>query len=311
MINKPSCTFCYSANGEYLFDGQYKAVRIWHHDRFVGECPGEFVGAARDGKTFLTYNPDEGKSCRAWQSHTGINLPISAVQPEHYAPNQRYFLERTVRPIVLRDALGREAPIQLDLDDRDYMMVDNWALSPDGNYLAVAFFFDVGGHDGAFGRVYARLNGSPFLPAFQFDVDRFISTPLVTSCDPHTLFAVSAETGRLSLITATGQYAASRIRYVGGGGRFLIVSPKTPRTWVVHYNSRTWRLVHENKNVDVAEDQPILAAAFHPSGEKIAILLENLRVAIYSMPSLQRLGTLPNNKFPLLLASGSDEKPEA
>lgn len=54
----------------------------------------------------------------------------------------------------------------------------------------------------------------------------------------------------------------------------------------------TWRLYDAQTQRDVQETQKVLAGAFHPQGDQIAVLLKDHSVRIYDVATLALVGEL-------------------
>lgn len=273
-------TLRFSGDGSILFHGGYNSVRVWHNYQFVAECPGRLVGIAREGQNFLTYDK-VSKSFSAWQSDTGTQIAVSTLNPADYAANQRYLIEANRLTLTFHDALRLESSRTQIMSQSEYGVCDNWALSPDGRLLAIAFIMDVGGHDAAWGECFERNKEGTYKKKFEFDVNRFVYTPLVAFCDPYPLLAVSTPSA-ISLILTNGK----PIRRFQGGGKFVLISPIKEDVVLLGHGWKTWRLYKGEQKQDVEEAQEILAGTFHPQGDQIAILLKDHSIRIYDVATL-------------------------
>ncbi|HRE48501.1 MAG TPA: hypothetical protein PLD47_12320 [Aggregatilineales bacterium] len=277
---QPINTLYSSGDGSLLFHGGYTSVRVWHNQQFVAECPGRLVGIARDGQTFLTYDK-ESKSFSAWQSDTGTQIAVSTLTPAGYAANQRYLIEANGLTLTFRDALGLELPKMHTMLQLEFGACDNWSLSPDGHLLAIAFIMDVGGQDTAWGMCFERGEDGQFQKKFDFPVNRFIYIPIVMFCEPYPLLAVSTPAAT-SLILTNGK----PIRQFQCTGEFIAVSPVQQRHVLVHCGWKTWHFYEDEQKREIEESQKILAGAFHPGGNRIAILLKDHSIRIYDIETL-------------------------
>lgn len=276
-------TLRFGGDGSLLFHGGYKSVRIWHNQHFIAECPGRLVGISRDGQTFLTYDK-ESKSFSTWQSMTGTQITRSPLHAEDYAANQRYLIDANRLTLTFHDALGLEPPRTHMMGRSAYGACDNWALSPDGRLLAVAFVMDVAGHDAAWGECFERDEAGQFQKKYEFDVSRFVE-PFLSFCDSHPLLAMVVSPGSSKLVLpATGAV----VRQVAGG-RWLAFSPTNSDIIAVGQVGKgyvTWRLYNTQTQHDIQEAQIVPAGAFHPSGNQIAILLKDHSIRIYDVATL-------------------------
>lgn len=216
-------TLRFGGDGSTLFHGEYKSVRIWHNYQFVQECPGRLAGIARDGQTFLTYDK-ESKSFSAWQSMTGTQIARSTLNAEDYAANQRYLIETNGLTLTFHDALGLEPPRTHMMGVQSaYCACDNWALSPDGQLLAVAFVMDSGEHDAAWGECFEQNAAGQFQKKYKFEVSRFVE-PFLSFCDSHPLLAMVVSPGSSKLVLPATGKTIRRLAY----GQWLTVNPINP-----------------------------------------------------------------------------------
>lgn len=280
---------CFSSDGSYLLQSGYKSVRLWQAERLLAECPGRLMGMARDGQTFLTYDGPRA-TFAAWRSAAGTALELAQVDPAQYAANQRYYITRKGLTLTFHDALGREAAQDFTFPGSDYASCDNWALSPDGHLLAIAFFAEAGGHDAAFGQCFARHKAGHFERIFEFEVDRFVSTPVVAFCEPYALLAVSTPNS-LSLFLTNGKLIRE-FDYELSGGKFIAIHPTKKEIGLLQYAHHTWRLFAGSRREDVQEAQSILDAAFHPDGKRVALLLNDQSIRFYDIETLALLAEL-------------------
>lgn len=277
-------TLRFSGDGSILFHGGYKSVRIWNDYRFVQECPGRLVGIARDGQTFLIYDK-ESKSFSAWQSDTGTQLAVLTLNPADYAANQRYLIEANRLTLTFHDGLGIETPRQITFGDSRIGACDEWALSPDGNLLVVAFVLDDGeGHDAAWGECFERDEEGQFRKKYKFEVSRFVE-PFLSFCEPHSLLARVVSPASSDLVSPAAGAVVRRVAY----GQWLTVNPINPDVITVGQVGKgyvTWRLYNTQTQHDIQETQIVLAGAFHPQGDRIAVLLKDHRIRIYDIETL-------------------------
>lgn len=278
----------FSKDGRFLFHGSYASVRVWHDRMLVKELPGKLVGTSLDGKILIIYHQQFDRFS-AWQSATGTPLPTRALHADQFAPNQRYYIKQKRLTLTFLDGLGQDPPQEYTFEDLTNTNCDNWSLSPDGKLLAVAFFFDIGGHDGAFGRCYEIDKRGQMQIAFKFEVDRFISTPVVDFCELYSALAVSTPDA-ISLFLSNG-HKVDAFSYGTGGGKFIAVSPQRAMS-VMHQTHSTWRLYRGSDRREVKEPRPILACAFRPDGQQIAFLLEDQSIRIYESETVALLAEL-------------------
>lgn len=280
---------CFSSDGSYLLQSGYQSVRLWQAEHLLAECPGRLMGIARDGQTFLTYDGRRA-TFAAWRSATGAALALTQVDPAQYAANQRYTITGKRLTLTFHDALGREAAQEFTFPGSDYASCENWALAPDGHLLAIAFFAEAGGHDAAFGQCFARRGAGHFEGVFEFEVNRFVSTPFVAFCEPHALLAVSTPDS-LSLFLTNGQLIRE-FEHETSGGDFIVIHPTKKEIGLLQYTHNTWRLYDGSRSQDVREAQSILDAAFHPDGQRVALLLNDQSIRLYHLETLALMAEL-------------------
>jgi len=270
----------FSDDGRYLFHSKPGIVRIWREQQFVREHPGNLVGHARDGRTFLTVDW-KSQTISAWDSDSGTALNRSTIAPDSYAVNQRTLIRSERRTLVLYDALIEEPPRRLSFSDIDeHSVCDTWDLSADGTLLAVAFWVDIGGHDAAWGTCYALEGGDRFRTVFSFEVNRFTNS-YVQFCDPHHLLVISDRQDALSAIKTTTGHRVKRFQFdMARGGAFLRFSPTDSGIAALHFSRDRWRLYHGNATRDI--DEPALAAVFHPLSGQVVTVVETDALHVHS-----------------------------
>jgi len=273
----------FSPDGKYIVHASTQSIRVWCERRYVGECPGSLVGMARDGQTLITRHL-KAKTFHAWHVGTLTEVDISTLDPTQYSPNQRYYIEGNRLVLTFYDALGIEAPRTLDLGPGENSACDRWALSPDGTLLAVAFTFDAGGHDAAWGTCFDAQGNK----RFSFDISRFVFIPVVYFAEQFPLLAVSSDVYTISLLLTSGK-PVRRFKYQPQGGTFIAVSPYNQNLIALHVDKTVWRLYQGDRQREVTEQQAVLAVAFHPNGEHIASLTVDGAIHMYALETLQML----------------------
>ncbi|MGQ9909228.1 MAG: hypothetical protein ACUVS2_10385 [Candidatus Flexifilum sp.] len=270
----------FSDDGRYLFHIRPTAVRIWREQQFVRQHPGRFVGHARDGRTFLTENW-ETKVISAWDSDSGAPIDRSAIAPDSYSVKQRTLIRQERLTLILHDALVDAPPRRITLDAHEHACIDTWDLSADGSLLAIAFWFDMHGHDAAWGNCYRLTGGDRIEHVFEFEVARFADT-YIQFCDPHRLLVISDSPSQRSVLNTSTGHRVKRFQYeLGKGGDFLCFSPVDANVAALHYNRDRWRLYNGSHARDI--DEPALAAAFHPSGRQVVTAMETNALHVHTV----------------------------
>lgn len=156
-------------------------VDVWdtRHNQFRYQVPGYLIGASKDGRMFLTQRAPEAVS--AWDIATGAEIPLEQIDPEAYPDHQRLVFSK-VKGLQVHDVFGIWPPQRIALSDP----VSNLVLGP---YVFIAFWFDWGDIDGAYGHAIHVRTGDL---AYTFAVDRHSAyVPLYFSTPHHMLFVGS------------------------------------------------------------------------------------------------------------------------
>lgn len=134
------------AGGMILLQQDHQRVYCWdwQERRLLYRLPGYFVGAARDGHSFLLEAYDD--SIQAIEARSGASIPLESIAAQDYAPGQRCALRLTRHVLEVRDVLGDEIvhAIELTRFERDPHAASFSAacIAPEGDFLALTLSGD-------------------------------------------------------------------------------------------------------------------------------------------------------------------------
>jgi WD40 repeat protein len=294
-------------------------------------CPGILIGASRDGSTFLTHQNNIGvlnaeEKCRAWDTATGIEIPLKSLNANDYELHQRIQIsavKRSELTLRLTDAFSKYSPQTLRVG-RGYApnsgaFLETWAMAPNNHYIIATLSGDVAGFDWASGESISIEQGKTDLIAgaqsHKFEVNRFQGDARINFSSEHDVVAISSAGGSF---TVYGLDPWRRLREVWVHGFQHVVGFNPKHQWLVAASARAFirqadkskalfyihlldieRLTRDGAIIQRGKDRGILEEThwvdrllFHPNGQCLASLLNDDTVHMWDIGSGKITGQL-------------------
>jgi WD40 repeat protein len=251
----------FSPNGERLHVSSRNEIQTWDvkDDKVLFRCPGQLFAVSGNSQTFITKSTNN--TFQIWESKTGLELHLDNVNPDSYDLGNRIFIsvDNEKKLMHIKDVFNVRPTISLNFRGRieDEAIIDNWAISPDGRFVAIAFYFSIAGHDKAWG-MCVDVKGDN---QFGFEVNRFTHSPMIDFARYHPLLAVEKKTESISLYQLNTGKSIRDVVFKSGGGRFLRIGPKSNGKIVVHYTRDSLRIIPQSTHIServITESNAIL-----------------------------------------------------
>lgn len=173
----------WTAGDTYLPKPSDTFVDIWDtiNNQFRYKVPGYLIGVSNDSRTFLTQYATNSFS--AWETTTGVELKLEHIAPDAYSYHQRVILSNE-NGLKVQDVFGKYPPQRISTSPDP---VSNVVLGP---YLFIAFWFDWGDIDGAYGHAIDLPTGEI---AYTFSVDRHSAQVPIYFSTVHSMLFIGSD----------------------------------------------------------------------------------------------------------------------
>jgi WD40 repeat protein len=287
-------------------------VALWNiaAAELVARCSGYLVGAARDGRTFLTFTGDE---TLAWDAHDGSPVPLSLVNPEHYARSERTIVRGAIDgrlTLQLADCFGREPLRSLQIaysTPTRQAFFECYALLPTGDRLLAVIYGEEAGHTWTRGVCVDSTSGRVI---YSFPVSSALTSPPFNVSVQHGVFAISSHLKCFAVYDYLSGRALREVWLTAPGGDAIGIHPSSP--WLVAVSQHTARFRDQilYLNIEqltpsgevikvgkiereIAESGEIAELVFHPRGDFLASLLTGEQIHLWDLGTGHLVGRLP------------------
>lgn len=301
----------FSRDGSVLLHclaGQRKVIG-WHVEtltqRFV--CAGRLIGVSESGRLFVTET--EPGRFRFWQCDSGeeagpggldasdfpfdVRFRVSLQRNEHRSYDGQWIDITGMQPVVpfvIRPAGTTQVEV-----------IDNWTVVSASGRLALSWSWAEEGFDGSFGTYHERTGER--VGGVSLTVSRFHSVPPMYHYPEHDFLITGLQTGFCVYVASTGKplgRAQEEFSVTDGGGSLVVPHPQN-RFWLAvnrrpvlskHMDRQGFVLLdisagnHKPQEMRAfAESKPVRGLAFHPSGQRIAAVLDDETVRLWDVES--------------------------
>jgi WD40 repeat protein len=303
----------FAAAGAVLLHSTDSAVTAWDFATWQRRytCVGRLIGVSQSRTTFATERAPNAWAL--WESATGrLQAPSPTVLAD-LPLDVRYRIsmdaqERGHYTGQWIDITGQQPPRSFKVQTRSPLRLErleNWIVVAPQGWVAGSWFWAEDDFAGAYGLYHAALG--PLPPPVSLTVSRFHTVPPLYFSREHD-WLVTGEQNAFNVYTAsTGQphgARAGRFHVLDGGGDVVAFHPRE-RFWfavnrdpVLFKNAdlQGYLLLDINTPNDRAaelrafpETRPVIALAFHPSGEWIADLLKDGAIHVWNVATGERV----------------------
>lgn len=285
-------------------------------------CPGLLIGMSRDDSTFLThqnieYFDTEEEKFSAWDTATGVEIPLENIDPDSYELHQRILIsakERSKLTLQLTDVFGRYSPKALRVvsgySPDSGAFLDTWAMTPNNRYIIITYSGDEAGFDWASGECIGIEQCKTGLikgkQRHEFNVNRFQGDPPINFSNEHNLVAISGGNGSFTVYDLN-PWRKLREVWVHGFHHVIDFNPKNK--WLVAASAQKYireadesktlfyihlldieSLIQDGAVVQRGKERGVLEEngwvdrlLFHPDGQYLASLLTDDTIHIWDI----------------------------